>query len=75
MSCKGICYQYKASRTTDKFYYLNGRKRCTECEIFLDWSRLHCPCCGHKLRTKPRNIKANERRRWFMLSQNKISEK
>ena len=68
MSCKGICSQYKATRSTDKFYYLNGRKRCTKCEIFLDWSNLNCPCCGYKLRTKPRNIIARKKRKWIRLN-------
>lgn len=26
-----------------------------ECETFLQWDGLRCPCCGHILRTKPHN--------------------
>ena len=27
------------------------------CEIFINWEGLWCPCCGYRLRTKPRNLK------------------
>lgn len=37
--------------------YAVGQKRCQVCEIFINWDGKHCPCCGYKLRTKPRNIK------------------
>jgi hypothetical protein len=37
--------------------YANGQKRCQICEIFLKWEGLWCPCCGYRLRTKPRNLK------------------
>lgn len=37
--------------------YRNGYKRCSECEFYiLDVSS--CPCCGDRLRTKPRNNKS-----------------
>ena len=26
-------------------------------EIFLKWDGLWCPCCGYRLRSKPRNLK------------------
>lgn len=59
--------QYKAAATVDRFRYLNGQKRCSECEIFLDWHALYCPCCGRRLRAKPKNLKAIARERWFAL--------
>jgi predicted amidophosphoribosyltransferase len=65
MRCKGICFLYKASSSEGKFRYLKGQKRCSDCEIFLDWAHPHCPCCGQKLRTKPRNLKANARELWL----------
>ena len=62
MSCKGICDKYKA----DKKFGLNsrykcGQKRCSSCDIFMDWDGKHCPCCGMMLRTRPRNAKTRER--------------
>ena len=43
MTCKGICIRHKAQKPV--------------CEIFLKWDGLWCPCCGYRLRTKPRNLK------------------
>jgi len=37
--------------------YSTGQKRCQVCEIFLTWDGLWCPCCGYRLRTRPRNLK------------------
>jgi hypothetical protein len=37
--------------------YSTGQKRCQVCEIFLKWDGLWCPCCGYRLRTRPRNLK------------------
>jgi hypothetical protein len=25
------------------------------CEVFIKWEGVWCPCCGRKLRTKPKN--------------------
>lgn len=57
MTCKGICVRYKASKPTGIGRYASGQKRCQICEIYLRWSEIYCPCCGYKLRTKPRNLK------------------
>jgi len=37
--------------------YSSGQKRCQICEIFVNWDGLFCPCCGYRLRTRPRNLK------------------
>jgi predicted amidophosphoribosyltransferase len=34
----------------------SGQKRCQVCELFIKWDGLFCPCCGYKLRTRPRNF-------------------
>ena len=52
MTCKGICIRHKVSGR-----YIYGHKRCQKCEIFIKWDGLWCPCCGYRLRTKPRNLK------------------
>jgi len=57
MTCNGVCQRYKA---TGSFYggrYNNGQKRCQVCVIFIVFSGIWCPCCGYKLRSKPRNKK------------------
>jgi len=57
MTCKGICIRHKASKPVGTGRYSTGQKRCQVCEIFLKWDGLWCPCCGYRLRTKPRNLK------------------
>lgn len=57
MVCKGICIRHKALKPVGDGRYATGQKRCQVCEIFLNWNGLWCPCCGYRLRTKPRNIK------------------
>ncbi|KAA2281390.1 hypothetical protein E5N71_14485 [Candidatus Nitrosocosmicus sp. SS] len=59
MVCKGICIRHKASKSRkSNSHYLLNHKRCQICQIFLEWKAgFKCPCCGSKLRTKPRNKK------------------
>jgi hypothetical protein len=57
MTCKGRCLIYKAQKPIGAGRYAIGQKRCQVCEIFLKWDGLWCPCCGYRLRTKPRNLK------------------
>lgn len=57
MTCKGICIRHKAEKPVGAGRYSSGQKRCQVCEIFLKWDELWCPCCGYRLRTKPRNLK------------------
>jgi hypothetical protein len=58
MPCKGVCVRYRASN-----HYTNGHKRCQICELFIKWDGLCCPCCGYRLRTRPRNPKLNAKLR------------
>ena len=55
MKCKGICLRHRAQKQVDSGKSASGQKRCQVCEIFIKWDMLWCPCCGYKLRTKPRN--------------------
>ncbi len=57
MVCKGICVRHKAIKPVATGRYSTGQKRCQMCEIFLKWDGLWCPCCGYRLRTRPRNLK------------------
>ena len=57
MTCKGICIRHKAVSNN----YANRQKRCKICELFIKWDRLYCPCCGCRLRAKPRNVKFKSR--------------
>ena len=57
MTCKAICVRYKAQKPVGTGRYASGQRRCQICEIFIKWEGLWCPCCGYRLRTKPRNLK------------------
>ena len=41
--------------------YSAGQKRCNLCDIFMRWEGLFCPCCGYRVRSKPRNRKYKEK--------------
>ena len=58
MTCKGICVLYKASGR-----YATGHKRCQQCDLFIEWDGLWCPCCGYKLRIGPRKFKLKSKLR------------
>ena len=57
MTCKGICIRHKARKPVGSGRYAIGQKRCQICELFIEWDGLWCPCCGYRLRTRPRNLK------------------
>jgi len=56
MVCKGICIRHKAQKPPGLSRYAVGQRRCQICEIFMIWYSSFCPCCGYRLRTKPRNM-------------------
>ncbi|WP_420545275.1 hypothetical protein [Nitrosopumilus sp.] len=55
MGCNGICHRYKVTkgRNTDS-WYRQGAKRCTFCDVYMGWEGLWCPCCRHRLRSRPK---------------------
>ena len=55
MPCKGICQRHKAIKPTGRGRYDAGQKRCQICSIFIKWEGFFCPCCGYRLRSRPRN--------------------
>jgi hypothetical protein len=59
MVCKGTCVRHKAlkPKPLGTGRYSVGQKRCQVCELFLRWDGFWCPCCGYRLRTRPRNKK------------------
>jgi hypothetical protein len=64
MTCKGICIRHKASGR-----YFNGHKRCQQCEIFIKCNGVLCPCCGYKLRSRPRNFSNTKLRKKLLGDQ------
>jgi len=63
MTCKGICIRHKAQKPVGSGRYALGQRRCQICEIFINWVGLWCPCCGYRLRTRPRNLKYKDKLR------------
>ncbi len=61
MVCVEICRRYKVKKAGNQSRYANGQKRCNTCEIFLYWEGFFCPCCGVKLRSKPRDGKCRRK--------------
>ncbi len=58
MTCKGICIKHRAQKPPPAISrYATGQKRCQVCELFIKWEGIFCPCCGCRLRTRPRNLK------------------
>ncbi|MCE9651659.1 MAG: hypothetical protein K8Q89_01155 [Nitrosarchaeum sp.] len=58
MTCKGTCARYHVKSNSGIKHYDLGHKRCSACEIFIDWAGVHCPCCNVVLRTRPKNASA-----------------
>ena len=59
MHCNGSCKKYMAKTTSfEGGRYEQGQKRCPQCEVFIQWEGLWCPCCGRLLRSKPRAKKS-----------------
>jgi len=61
MACNGICKRYKAIKPPiTHTRYGMGQKRCSTCEVFINWDGKNCPCCGINLRTRPKGTKTRE---------------
>lgn len=66
-SCKNKCKPYTVHHNVKGNHrYAAGQKRCNECRVFMICDGIYCPCCGHKLRTKPRN--SNNRKQYEMTN-------
>ena len=62
MHCDNSCKKLKAiSNSHEGGRYEHGQKRCPNCEVFIVWEGLWCPCCGRLLRTKPRARKLKQK--------------
>lgn len=64
LECIGLCKtKYKFPRQGgNSQLYLKGAKRCQNCEgKYVQWEGIFCPCCGGRLRLKPRKSKLKEK--------------
>ena len=59
--CTGKCKNYKAQYSGRTGRYVSGQRRCQNCEVFIQWEGLYCPCCNSKLRCSPRNREGKEK--------------
>ena len=58
-SCKGYCKDYENSYSRKKnFYHDSANCRCSICDIYLKWEGNYCPCCGYRVRRRPRGSHA-----------------
>ena len=60
-NCRGICPRYRAPKRLKVGRYIDGQKRCNECDVFMRWDGFWCPCCGLRLRLTPRTGKYKEK--------------
>ena len=57
MVCFRVCKNYKAKKQPDESHYELGHKRCSTCEIFINWDGNNCPCCTMLRRTNPKGTR------------------
>ena len=57
MDCSGKCEKYRKNRRYDT----PDTKYCPNCDSFVRWEGLFCPCCGTKMRANPRHSKWRHR--------------
>lgn len=72
MACKDICLKYRAFGRVSEGRYAQGQKRCIVCAIFIRWAGTCCPCCGCRLRVKPRSMKLKKKLKEY--NQDKIDK-
>jgi len=60
MSCKGKCKAIRGLKPSSGSRYASGQKRCQECELFILYDGVRCPCCNLVLRSKPRHKQDKE---------------
>jgi hypothetical protein len=75
MTCKGICIRHRAQKPASYFgRYATGQKRCQVCSIFMKWDGTWCPCCGCRVRTKPRNSKFKQKLKTIIKKEHNKNE-
>ena len=75
MVCKGICIRHRAQKPLSSFgRYATGQKRCQVCAVYMRWEGLWCPCCGCRVRTRPRNSKFNQRFKTLIKKKHDVNE-
>ena len=61
--CISICERYKATtKIPNNLRYKTGQKWCGNCELFMYWDAIKCPCCKCTLRVTPKARKSRTKR-------------
>ena len=62
--CRGDCkttYRFDRQGGNSQLH-IQGAKRCQQCDgRYIRWDGIFCPCCGSRLRLKPRKSKLKEK--------------
>jgi hypothetical protein len=74
MAYKGICIRHKAHKPFGTGRYATGQKRCQICDLFMQSNGMWCPCCGCRLRIRPRLFKHKAKLRIEKQKQNHIQK-
>lgn len=55
-ACKGYCVDYvNPVNPMNGNYYTDWHNcRCSICSKYLEWDGIYCPCCGYRVRRRPR---------------------
>lgn len=64
--CRKICLKYKIKKEspTQSLYEIDGSKYCQYCRTHMVWKKNYfCPCCGRRLRSRPRTSEAIDKYR------------
>ena len=43
MVCRNVCEEYRAKKPVGGMRYLDGQKRCQNCDLFIHWEGVRCP--------------------------------
>ncbi|MCV0410183.1 hypothetical protein [Nitrosopumilus sp.] len=52
--CVGKCKEFEVLRSGLERRYKPGHKRCQQCNQWMLYEGVFCPCCNYRLRTRPR---------------------
>jgi hypothetical protein len=61
MACLNLCENLSSRTKVGYPYYVDGRKYCHRCEIYLHYDGAFCPCCGTALRITPTSKRDKEK--------------
>lgn len=57
-ACNGLCTRVDRTKAGG---YGRGMKRCSKCEVYWHVAGVICPCCGVRLRHKPKNLRHTQK--------------